>query len=85
MPVAMIVFFALLMAVAPYPTQAVAGTPVSHADTTKVGVLLVNHGSRSVTWRQSLLQLEAHVAPTILNGHVVHSAVSYTHLTLPTN
>lgn len=73
MPVAMIVFFALLMAVAPYPTQAVAGTPVSYADTTKVGVLLVNHGSRSVTWRQSLLQLEAHVAPTILNGHIVHS------------
>lgn len=73
MSVSRIVFFALLMAVAPYPAQAAANTSSSHADTPKIGVLLVNHGSRSVTWRQSLLQLEAHVAPTILNGHVVQS------------
>lgn len=73
MPVSMIVFFAVLMAVAPYPTQAAANTSASHADAPKIGVLLVNHGSRSVTWRQSLLQLEAHVAPTILNGHNVQS------------
>lgn len=73
MPVSIIVFFALLMAVASYPTQAAASTSGSHADAPKIGVLLVNHGSRSVTWRQSLLQLEAHVAPTILNGHVVQS------------
>jgi len=73
MSVSMIVFFALLMAVAPYPAQASANTTSSHADAPKIGVLLVNHGSRSVTWRQSLLQLEAHVAPAILNGHVVQS------------
>ena len=36
-----------------------------HADT-KIGVLLVNHGSRSVTWRQSLLNLEARVTAPIL-------------------
>jgi len=73
MSVSMIAFFALLMAVAPYQTQAAANTFSSHTDAPKIGVLLVNHGSRSVTWRQSLLQLEAHVAPTILNGHVVQS------------
>lgn len=32
----------------------------------KVGVLLVNHGSRSATWRNALLQLEAAVAPSLL-------------------
>lgn len=32
----------------------------------KIGVLLVNHGSRSVTWRQSLLNLEAQVTAPIL-------------------
>ena len=73
MPVSMIVFFALLMAITPYPTQAAANTSGAHADAPKIGVLLVNHGSRSVTWRQSLLQLEAHVAPTILNNYIVQS------------
>lgn len=38
----------------------------SSVGTTKIGVLLVNHGSRSETWRNGLLQLEANVAPTIL-------------------
>jgi len=37
----------------------------------KVGVLLVNHGSRSKTWREALLQLEKEVAPTILKNHSV--------------
>jgi hypothetical protein len=73
MPVSMIVFFALVMAVAPYPAQAATDTPASHADTTKIGVLLVNHGSRSATWRQSLLHLEAQVTPTILHHHAVGS------------
>ncbi|MCC6966175.1 MAG: CbiX/SirB N-terminal domain-containing protein [Nitrospira sp.] len=37
----------------------------------KIGVLLVNHGSRSETWRNGLLQLEAHVAPSILRNPTV--------------
>ncbi|MFZ6000863.1 MAG: sirohydrochlorin chelatase [Bacteroidota bacterium] len=32
----------------------------------KVGVLLVNHGSRSATWRQALLDLETNVKDSIL-------------------
>lgn len=32
----------------------------------KIGVLLVNHGSRSETWRQALLALEENVRPTLL-------------------
>ncbi len=42
---------------------------VSAADpspTKKVGVLLVNHGSRSATWRDGLLQLERRVSEPIL-------------------
>jgi hypothetical protein len=37
----------------------------------KVGVLLVNHGSRSATWRQALLNLEASVSDSILSGGTV--------------
>jgi hypothetical protein len=69
----MIAFFALVMAVAPYPAHAAANISALHADATKIGVLLVNHGSRSATWRQSLLHLEAQVTPTILGHHAVAS------------
>ncbi|WKZ74561.1 MAG: CbiX/SirB N-terminal domain-containing protein [Vicingaceae bacterium] len=37
----------------------------------KIGVLLVNHGSRSETWRNSLLQLEKNVADSILKSNEV--------------
>jgi hypothetical protein len=36
-----------------------------------VGVLLVNHGSRSATWRQALLNLEASVSDSILSRGTV--------------
>lgn len=39
--------------------------------TDKIGVLLVNHGSRSATWRQALLDLEATVRDSILAPGVV--------------
>lgn len=32
----------------------------------KIGVLLVNHGSRSETWRNTLLQLEKNVTPQLM-------------------
>ena len=74
MPVKVIVSFsALLMTVAPYAALAAPTTFPSSASATKIGVLLVNHGSRSVTWRQSLLQLESQVAPTIMNSHAVQA------------
>jgi hypothetical protein len=34
----------------------------------KIGVLLVNHGSRSATWRTSLLALEENVRPPLLQN-----------------
>lgn len=34
----------------------------------KVGVLLVNHGSRSATWRQALLDLETRVKDSIISS-----------------
>jgi sirohydrochlorin ferrochelatase len=36
--------------------------------TKKIGVLMVNHGSRSETWRNALLDLEKRVTDTIING-----------------
>lgn len=44
------------------------GAIVAAASERKVGVLLVNHGSRSATWRQSLLALEDAVRPAILTN-----------------
>lgn len=45
-----------------------AETPVATPGATnqKIGVLLVNHGSRSATWRQALMDLETKVRPAIL-------------------
>lgn len=37
----------------------------------KIGVLMVNHGSRSATWRNALLALETSVKDSILKGGVV--------------
>lgn len=34
----------------------------------KIGVLLVNHGSRSETWRNTLLQLEKNISPQLLKS-----------------
>jgi hypothetical protein len=37
----------------------------------KIGVLMVNHGSRSATWRQALLDLESQVKPSIKSSGIV--------------
>jgi cobalamin biosynthesis Co2+ chelatase CbiK len=37
----------------------------------KIGVLMVNHGSRSETWRNALLALETSVKDSILKGGIV--------------
>lgn len=37
----------------------------------KIGVLLVNHGSRSETWRKALMDLEASVRDSILSGKII--------------
>jgi hypothetical protein len=41
------------------------------SSTKKIGVLMVNHGSRSATWRQALLDLETNVKDSILSEGVV--------------
>lgn len=38
----------------------------------KIGVLMVNHGSRSATWRQALLDLETQVKDSIKSSGLVH-------------
>lgn len=62
-----LVIVAFALAVAPCTTQA-AGNDSPQANGKKIGVLLVNHGSRSATWRNGLLQLESQVSPTILSN-----------------
>lgn len=59
-----------------FSALAVSCTPESEAakpaaGPKKIGVLFVNHGSRSATWRQALLDLETHVRDSILSGGVV--------------
>ena len=49
-------------------TSAQANHPDAKEQTKKVAVLLVNHGSRSETWRNALLTLEAHIKDSILEG-----------------
>lgn len=39
----------------------------------KIGVLLVNHGSRSETWRQALLDLEKNVRDSILSSGIIQA------------
>ncbi len=58
----------LVFAIILFPPKAhsEASYSTSH-ENPKIGVLLVNHGFRSATWRESSLHLEAQVAPTIMN------------------
>ncbi|MFN8255741.1 MAG: CbiX/SirB N-terminal domain-containing protein [Bacteroidales bacterium] len=37
----------------------------------KIGVLLVNHGSRSETWRKALMDLEASIRDSMLSGQLI--------------
>ncbi len=57
---------------------ALAAEPAT-APSRKIGVLLVNHGSRSATWRQALLDLEARVRPALL-GHRGVAGVKTAHM-----
>ncbi len=48
-----------------------AGQQTTTETTKKIGVLLVNHGSRSETWRNSLLALETDVHDSVMAGGIV--------------
>lgn len=54
------------------------------AETKKVGVLLVSHGSRSDAWRQSLMDLEGRVrAPILASGQVDDIKTAFMEYTEP--
>lgn len=72
MTLLMVFFSILVMGFLPPAAHSRDENSTSH-ESPKIGVLLVNHGSRSATWRESLLHLEAQVAPIILNHHTVGS------------
>jgi hypothetical protein len=44
---------------------------LANASGKKIGVLLVNHGSRSATWRQALLDLETKVKDSIVSSGLI--------------
>lgn len=74
MPVAMLIFFsAFFMTAAPHAAWAAPDAPHPSAGEIKIGVLLVNHGSRSATWRNALLQLESAVTPSVMAAPSVKS------------
>lgn len=60
--------FILLVLVCALPHATRAAEPATAGSPQKIGVLLVNHGSRSATWRQALLDVEAHVRPALVSG-----------------
>lgn len=62
----------LLLALSWLPTAAVAAPAEK-----KIAVLLVNHGSRSETWRKSLLTLEDSVRPKLLTNRAVKAAARF--------
>ena len=66
MPFLIMLFMALLFTVSPYALHAAGAPSPQHSGHQKIGVLLVNHGSRSATWRESLLNLEMQVTTPIL-------------------
>lgn len=65
-----VLWLVLVIAFFPHEAYSAASSSTSH-ESPKIGVLLVNHGSRSATWRESLLNLETQVTTPIL----AHSSV----------
>jgi hypothetical protein len=66
-------FLSLAMALGTFSSLLRAETPATTptSPNQKIGVLLVNHGSRSATWRQALMDLEIKVRPAILTNQSV--------------
>lgn len=65
------IFFFLVFLSASCNDSSAAATETKSAEKKKIGVLLVNHGSRSETWRKSLLELETRVKDSILASGAV--------------
>lgn len=60
-----------LIVVIQFGCESRASNSTATASTKKIGVLLVNHGSRSVTWRQALLNLETKVKDSVMSSGVI--------------
>lgn len=59
-------------------------TQLKKADTKKIAILLVNHGSRSSTWRNALLDLEKRVKDSLMSyQHVVDVKTAFMEYTEP--
>ncbi|MCO5236982.1 MAG: CbiX/SirB N-terminal domain-containing protein [Chitinophagaceae bacterium] len=61
-------FFILTISISLFSCQSGKKEAEDHNNDRKIGVLLVNHGSRSEAWRNSLLNLEKNVRDSILKG-----------------
>lgn len=64
------------------PATTFAETPAAPAQQ-KIGVLLASHGSRSATWRQALLDLEARVRPALLTNAAIGVKTAFMEYTEP--
>lgn len=54
------------------------------ADNKKIGILFVNHGSRSATWRQALVDLETSIKDSVLaNGDIAGTKTAHMEYTEP--
>jgi hypothetical protein len=64
-------FLGALLCVALTTSRAAQSPDRALTAKSKIGVLLVNHGSRSATWRQALLALEGSVRPALLTNQAI--------------
>lgn len=62
-----VLVLAVLGVVPPWATAVIAADNPG----AKIGVLLVNHGSRSATWRQALMDLETAVRPALFTNQSI--------------
>lgn len=83
-PLKINLFFLALVAVVAGCTSQATTPPAAEAGKQKIGVLLVNHGSRSETWRNALLDLEKSVRDSILlDGTVKGTKTAFMEYTEP--
>jgi hypothetical protein len=64
-------FLGALLCVVLTTSRAVPSSDRALTTKSKIGVLLVNHGSRSATWREALLALEGSVRPALLTNQAI--------------
>ena len=77
-------FGAVALSVVLYSCASKAENENKEVTAQKIGVLMVNHGSRSATWRQALLDLELNVKDAILaDGNIKGTKTAHMEYTEP--